>query len=93
MRYLGSVEDTVHRMLSTRLQNIHALFGQIPDVLEDVWIDVALGEIERAKQVIDAVPRQHPFDIKYQAVSKVDWERCSRVLDNSVRRDALIAGW
>ena len=93
MRYLGSVEDTVHRMLSTRLQNIHALFGQIPDVLEDVWIDVALGDIERAKQVIDAVPQQHPFDIKYQAIEKVDWEHCSRVLDSSAKRDALIAGW
>src|SRR5437667_2503229 len=48
MRYLGSVEDHVHQLLSSRLQDIHRLFGQIPDVLEYVWIDVALGEIDRA---------------------------------------------
>ncbi|ETR65432.1 MAG: hypothetical protein OMM_14261 [Candidatus Magnetoglobus multicellularis str. Araruama] len=49
MRYRGSVEDRVHELLSERLEDIYALFGQIPDVLEDVWIDVANGEIEKAK--------------------------------------------
>ncbi|RLB89053.1 MAG: helicase SNF2, partial [Deltaproteobacteria bacterium] len=44
MRYKDSVEDRVHDLLSSRLQNIYALFGQIPDVLEDVWIAVALGQ-------------------------------------------------
>jgi len=34
------------------------MFGQIPDVLEDVWIDVALGKIESAKQTINALPKQ-----------------------------------
>ena len=44
MRYKDSVEDRVHELLSSRLQDIHSLFGQIPDVLEDVWVAVALGE-------------------------------------------------
>src|SRR5208282_5879414 len=58
MRYLGSVEDRVHQLLSSRLQDIYTLFGQVPDVLEDVWIKVALGEVEKAKQVINGVPKQ-----------------------------------
>jgi len=45
MRYQGSVEDRVHELLSSRLEDIHGLFGQIPDILEDVWIDVANGII------------------------------------------------
>ena len=49
MRYKDSVEDRVHHLLSNRLQSIYNLFGQIPDVLEDVWIDVALGKIEAPK--------------------------------------------
>ena len=49
LRYLGSVEDRVHQLLSTRLHDIYTLFGQVPDVLEDVWTNVAFGEIERAK--------------------------------------------
>jgi hypothetical protein len=93
MRYRDSVEDRVHHILSSRLQDIHALFGQLPDVLEDVWIDVALGEEERAKKVIDAVPNQHPFDIKYQRIQKVDWESCERVLSEKAKREALTKGW
>ena len=46
MRYANSVEDRVRRLLSERLENISRLFGQLPDTLEDVWVRVALGEIE-----------------------------------------------
>jgi SNF2 family DNA or RNA helicase len=59
MRYRDSVEDRVHALLSSRLQSMYELFGQIPDVLEDVWVDVALGEIEKAKQTIGKMPTQH----------------------------------
>lgn len=93
MRYLGSVEDRVHQLLSSRLQDIFALFGQVPDVLEDVWIDVALGEVERAKQVIASVPKQHPFDIKYQRIERIDWESCERVLSAAAKRAELAKGW
>jgi len=93
MRYKGSVEDRVHALLSGRLRAIHELFGQIPDVLEDVWIDVAQGEIEKAKQTIDAIPEQHPFEIKYHRIEKVPWESCSKVLDARDRKEHLLKGW
>nr|WP_300988922.1 helicase-related protein [Thiocapsa sp.] len=93
MRYAGSVEDRVHALLSERLENIANLFGQIPDILEDVWIDIALGEIDRAKRTIDAVPKQHPFELRYHRVEKVDWESCSRVLDTDARKRFLTTGW
>lgn len=93
MRYLGSVEDRVHQLLSSRLQGIFALFGQVPDVLEDVWIDVALGEVEQAKKVIEAVPKKHPFDIRYQRIERIDWESCERVLSASAKRETLRRGW
>jgi hypothetical protein len=93
LRYLGSVEDRVHQLLSSRLQDIYTLFGQLPDVLEDVWIDVAMGETERARQIIDAVPRQHPFDVKYQRIARIDWESCERVLSSGAVQAALRRGW
>jgi hypothetical protein len=93
LRYSGSVEDRVHHLLSSRFQDIYTLFGQLPDVLEDVWIDVAMGEIERAKQIIAAVPRQHPFDVKYRHISKIDWESCERVLASDGVRAVLKRGW
>jgi len=94
MRYKGSVEDRVHELLSDRLAAIHQMFGQIPDVLEDVWIEVAMGEIERAKKTIDAVPKQHPMMRKYhQKIEKIAWESCAQVLDASDQRQHLLQGW
>ncbi|MCC5786920.1 MAG: DEAD/DEAH box helicase family protein [Phycisphaerales bacterium] len=93
MRYLGSVEDRVHELLSSRLQGIFTLFGQVPDVLEDVWIDLAMGEEEHARRVIDAVPQKHPFEVRYNAVSPVNWESCERVLARAAKDEILRAGW
>lgn len=93
MRYAGSVEDRVHQLLSERLESISRLFGQLPDTLEDVWIKVAAGEIEKAKQTIDMVPQRHPFQLRYHEVGKVDWESCAKVLEAGAKRDALARGW
>jgi len=94
MRYKDSVEDRVHSLLSERLRAIYDMFGQIPDILEDVWVHVALNEIEEAKKKIDAVPKQHPFQIRYhEKLSAIPWESCARVLDNRERKRHLLNGW
>lgn len=93
MRYKGSVEDRVHELLSNRLSAIHQMFGQIPDVLEDIWIEVAMGEIAKASQTIDAIPKQHPFEIKYHKLEKIAWESCSQVLDSGDKRKRLLQSW
>lgn len=95
MRYKDSVEDKVHSMLSKRLENIKHIFGQIPDVLEDVWVKVALGQKDDAERLIDNVPLSHPFEIKYekQAVTTVNWESCRNVLDSYEKRRCLNDGW
>jgi hypothetical protein len=93
MRYLESVEDRVHQLLSTRLQNIFSFFGQFPDVLEDVRIDIALGKEEQARKVIDSIPEKHPFDIRYEKIEHIDWESCAQVLSNRAKKEALMKGW
>ena len=93
MRYQGSVEDRVHELLSSRLEDIHGLFGQIPDVLEDVWIDVANGEVEEAKKLIESVHPKHPFDEKYNRVSDIDWESCATVLVEEDKKRVLLKSW
>ena len=93
MRYAGSVEDRVHALLSQRLQGISALFGQLPDILEDVWVNVALGDLDRARQTIDAVPRHHPFKLRYHKVEKIDWESCGKVLNAMEAKAQLMRGW
>ncbi|MBX3108932.1 MAG: hypothetical protein KF743_07110 [Fimbriimonadaceae bacterium] len=93
MRYRGSVEDRVHQLLSSRLNNIRDMFGQIPDTLEDVWVEVANGDIKRAQEIIDEVPPTHPFEMRYDRVENVNWESCSRVLDNEIQLQVLRRGW
>ena len=74
----GAVEERVHLMLSTRLREIFDLFGQLPDVFEDVWVEVALSAREKANALIDAVPRHHLFEIRYHRVDKIAFSSTSR---------------
>lgn len=93
MRYKDSVEDRIHSLLSNRLEQIHHMFGQIPDVLEDAWIEVALGRKEKALEIIDSVPLKHPFEMKYNKIEHINWESYSKVLNNVDRRSQLKKAW
>ena len=93
LRYQNSVEDRVHELLSGRLKAIRDLFGQIPDTLEDAWVAVALRDEAKAREIIDQVPEQHPFEMRYDKVELVDWESCTRVLDAQSQLEALRRGW
>ncbi|MBU6388168.1 MAG: SWF/SNF helicase family protein [Planctomycetes bacterium] len=94
LRYRGSVEDRVHEVLASRLEAIHDLFGQIPDTLEDVWVEVAMNNEEAAKQLIDrtAITR-NPFDAKYSKVEDADWETSPLVIDPIAVRELLRKAW
>lgn len=94
LRYRDSVEDRVHQVLADRLESIHELFGQIPDTLEDVWVQVALEGEEEARQLIDrTTATRNPFDAKYSKVEDDDWETCSLVLDPQMVKEHLSRGW
>jgi hypothetical protein len=94
LRYRGSVEDRVHEVLASRLEAIHDLFGQIPDTLEDVWVEIAMNNEDAAKQLIDrtAVTR-NPFDAKYSKVEDSDWETSPLVIDPIAVKELLKQAW
>jgi hypothetical protein len=94
LRYRDSVEDRVHQVLADRLEAIHGLFGQIPDTLEDVWVEVARNDEQAAHQLIDrAAATRNPFDIKYSKVEDADWETCASVLNALSMKELLSQGW
>jgi hypothetical protein len=94
LRYRGSVEDRVHQVLADRLEAIHGLFGQIPDTLEDVWVQVALNDEQAANQLIDrTTATRNPFDAKYSKVEDADWETCASVLNGLSMKELLSRGW
>lgn len=95
MRYKDSVEDKVHQKLSGRLKEIFSLFGQIPDVLEDVWIAIAQNDEAKAELAINKVPEKNPFIIKYEESipDTGNWEKCALVLDKDEELKELLRGW
>lgn len=95
MRYKDSVEDKVHKALSGRLNGIYNMFGQIPDTLEDVWIDIATNNEEKAKERIDMIPKKNPFKLKYEERpgKTEDWASCEAVLDKQDVKQQLLKGW
>jgi len=95
MRYKDSVEDKVHKKLSSRLKSIHDLFGQIPDVLKDVWVDIARKDEENAELRINNLPTKNPFKLKYEESipDYGDWEKCAVVLDKDEELRELLKGW
>ena len=96
MRYKDSIEDRVHKILSERLKSITSIFGQLPDVLEDVWVEVAQNNIDKAKKIIDAVPTRSPFEAKYENPKMIissKWESCSRILDEYTKIEHFKKRW
>ena len=94
LRYRDSVEDRVHQVLADRLEAIHDLFGQIPDTLEDVWVQIALNDEQAANQLIDrTTATRNPFDRKYSKVDDADWETCASVLNVESMKELLSRGW
>jgi len=95
MRYRGSVEDKVHQVLSERLNDIYNMFGQIPDTLEDVWIDIAMNDEAKAKERINSLPKKNPFALKYetQIPETENWEACTVVLDKKDKMMQLMKRW
>lgn len=94
MRYKGSVEDKVHDRLSTRTRQIMDIFGQLPDTLEAVWVEIARNNEQEAARRIDQLPEERPFIDKYDRIPEnLDWETCSTVLDSQVQMNALMRSW
>lgn len=94
LRYRGSVEDRVHNLLSNRLEAIHTLFGQIPDTLKDVWVQLAENNEAKARELIErTAATQNPFDAKYSKVEDADWETCATVLNAFSAGEMLRKPW
>jgi ERCC4-related helicase len=95
LRYRDSVEDKAHKKLIGRMEDILKLFGQVPDVLEDVWVAIAQGDEPRADLAINKLPKRPPFVNSYDKAPKDcgDWEKCPIVLDKHEALSELLKGW
>ena len=59
-----------------------------------VMVAAAEGEMEEAKRLLDAVPRRHPFALRYTAsLPALDWSKCEQVLNRLDLIEALKRPW
>ena len=78
-----TVDEKVYAKLSARMKDRYDIFGTLPDVIEDDWIDDEERFEEKLKEFTDRRTRANAFDLRYSA--DVDpkgarWELCERVL-------------
>ncbi len=95
--YAGTRDEAVYERLSQRMKDRYDLFGSLPDVIEDDWIEdierleERLAEfIERKKAALNA------FDVRYS--DAVDpkgepWGTCAEVLARRDVVERMSRGW
>jgi hypothetical protein len=93
LRYEDSIEERVHEVLSERLEDIHKIFGQIPDVLEDVWMILPwVNKKKSSRNWIDLLKKT--FDERYAKINQIeDWETCANVINRIDKITLLKKRW
>jgi superfamily II DNA or RNA helicase len=94
--YHGTRDERVYERLSERMRDRYDIFGSLPDVIEDEWIEDIEALDERLTEFIEKKRRANAFDIRY--ADTVDprgepWEKCSQVLSRRDVIERLSRGW
>jgi len=94
--YHGTRDERVYEKLSERMRDRYDIFGSLPDVIEDDWIENIEELDERISEFIEKKKRANAFDIRYS--DTVDptgepWEKCSQVLSRKDVVERLSRGW
>ncbi|HEY5127719.1 MAG TPA: hypothetical protein VIJ35_10570, partial [Bradyrhizobium sp.] len=91
-----TVDEKVYEKLSSRMKDRYDIFGTLPDIIEDDWIDDEEKFDERLREFTAKRLRANAFDMRYAA--DVDpkgarWELCERVLARHDVVDILSRPW
>lgn len=94
--YAGTVDEKVYRTLSSRMKDRYDIFGSLPDVIEDEWIEDIEHLDEYLRQFTERKKRANAFDIRYGETVDPEgpgWELCEKVLARSDVIERLSRGW
>jgi hypothetical protein len=97
MRYDKGVEQQLFQTLSSRIQEITAIFGTIPDFIVDQWVEDMLEDREwdeRTLLTVIAERQENPFTLKETTESlDADWDSTAEVLNEASAVRELLGGW
>jgi hypothetical protein len=95
--YKGTRDEDVYERLSQRMKDRYDIFGSLPDVIEDDWIDDIEHLDEKLSEFIEKrQAAKSAFDLRYGDTldpTGEPWEKCSKVLSRRDLEEALSRGW
>jgi hypothetical protein len=103
--YEGSRDEVIYDRLSSRMKDRFDIFGQLPDTLDDEWIEDEARLEDELRKYADRKRRANAFDIRWGSTAtgetlKVDqkawqqgWETCAKVLARQDVLKVMQEGW
>ncbi len=94
--YHGTVDEKVYETLSERMRQRFDIFGTLPDVIEDEWIEDVETLDAKLREFTERKKKANAFDLRYAAGATSDdqrWELCERVLARADVQKRLSLGW
>jgi len=94
--YHGTRDEVVYARLSARMKDRYDIFGSLPDVIEDDWIEHIEDLDEYLSTFIEKRKNANAFELRYGDTVDPDgepWERCSTVLSRRDIVERLSRAW
>jgi superfamily II DNA/RNA helicase len=103
--YEGSRDEAIYDKLSERMKDRFDIFGQLPDVLSDDWIDDVQGLDKELRKFVEGRQRANAFDARWgntatgisMSAAEREWQRgwqtCREVLSRRDIEKRLGEGW
>ncbi len=94
--YHDTRDEDVYAKLSERMKNRFDLFGALPDMIEDDWIEDVEALDRKLSEYIERKKRANAFDLRYSATIEPTgerWELCARVLSRKDITERLTQAW
>ncbi len=105
MVYAGTRDEVVYDRLSSRMRDRFDLFGQLPDVIDDSWIDDAAALDRELDTFIEKRRAANAFSLRWGGTATgteltdeerawhTGWETCSRVISRRDVSQRMAEGW
>jgi hypothetical protein len=103
--YEGSRDEAIYDKLSERMKDRFDIFGQLPDVLSDDWIDDVQGLEKELRKFVEGRQRANAFDARWGNTAtgismsaaerewQKGWQTCREVLSRRDIEKRLGEGW
>jgi superfamily II DNA/RNA helicase len=91
-----TVDEQVYAKLSERMRNRFDIFGTLPDVIDDDWIENEEQFDERLREYTERRTRANAFDLRYAGDVEPKgerWELCEKILARNDIKKRLSRGW